>query len=294
MNSLKQVPNILLNDGQSIPQLGFGVFQVPPLQTAEAVSEAIAAGYRHIDTAMSYANEKGVGEAVQNINDEVFVSTKYFNPDDATHGFRDAIAGFETSSKMLGQSKISLYLIHWPLSLNDRLVESWKGLVELKKSGRVPSVGVSNFEPLHLQKIIKETGVTPSVNQIELHPYFQQQTLRKIHAELGVVTEAWAPLGQGKVLQDPVLIDIGKKYGKSSAQIVLRWHIQLGNVAIPKSVKPERIRENFDIFDFELLPEDMMAIKQLDRGKRNGLDPNTYVFPKNYRISGHRIADENS
>ncbi len=280
------VPNLRLNDGVEIPQLGFGVFQIDPEKTVNIVSRALMAGYRHIDTAKSYANEAEVGEAVRAFNERVFVTTKYFNPDH-NHGYEDAKAAFDESFQQLNLEYIDLYLIHWPVLSKDRYIEAWKAFIELRDSGRMRSIGVSNFQASHLERIVNETGVSPAVNQIELHPYFQQSALRREHASRGIVTEAWAPLAQGKVIEDPTLVNIGKAHGKSAAQIVLRWHIQLGNVIFPKPSTSERMRENFDIFDFSLTADEMSAIERLDRGERIGPDPNTFVFPPDYRGKAH-------
>jgi|SRR5579875_440605 len=263
----------------AIPQLGFGVFQVPPDATAEAVEQALAAGYRHIDTAAAYRNERAVAEGIRASGldrEQVFVTTKCFNDD---HGFEEAKRAFGASLERLGFEYVDLYLIHWPVPAHDRYVETWKAFVELQAEGRTRAIGVSNFKPQHLRRIIEETGEAPSINQVELHPYLQQPDLRHVHEELGIVTEAWSPLAQGAVLEDETIVRIARGHGKTPGQVVIRWHLQLGNVVIPKSVTPERIRENIDVFGFELTEEDMRAIAALDRGERTGPDPDTFVRP---------------
>ena len=277
--STSQVPNITLNDDVEIPQLGFGVFQVPPDETVETTLRAFQTGYRHIDTATAYQNEAEVGQAFRASaldRDEVFITTKCFNTD---HGYEQAKAAFKNSLDRLELEFVDLYLIHWPVPSQDKYVETWQAFVDLQKDGLVRSIGVSNFQPDHLDRIIEETGVTPSVNQIELHPALQQHGLLRRHEELGIVTEAWSPLAQGQVLDDPVITGIAEAHGKSAGQVVLRWHIQLGNVIFPKSVTPERIQENFEIFDFTLTGDQLDQIGQLDKGERIGPDPDTFVRP---------------
>ena len=273
------VPNITLSDGVSIPQLGFGVFQIPPEETVEATVRAFQAGYRHIDTAKAYQNEAEVGQAVHAAGlsrDDVFITTKCFNSD---HGYEQAKHALKTSLDRLEMDFVDLYLIHWPVPSQDKYVETWKAFVELKEQGLIRSIGVSNFQPAHLRRIVEETGVSPSVNQVELHPYFQQDGLRREHADRGIVTEAWSPLAQGLVLDDPAIVEIAEAHGKSAGQVVLRWHIQLGNVVFPKSATPERIVDNFEIFDFHLSDAEMSALEALDRGERTGPDPDTFVRP---------------
>jgi 2,5-diketo-D-gluconate reductase A len=276
MTETQQIPAIALNDGVAIPQLGFGVFQVPPDDTERAVSEALEAGYRHIDTAAAYRNEAGVGKAIAASGlprDELFITTKLWNSE---QGHDSAIQAFAASAERLALDVVDLYLIHWPVPMADKYVETWQAFAELQANGRVRSIGVSNFQEEHLRRVIDEVGVTPSVNQIELHPYLQQPGLRALHEDLGIVTEAWSPIAQGKVLDDPVLVRIADEVGRTPAQVTLRWHVQLGNVVIPKSVTPERIRENLALFDFELSPEQMDAIGALTRDERTGPDPDTF------------------
>jgi 2,5-diketo-D-gluconate reductase A len=277
--STSQVPNITLRGGVEIPQLGFGVFQVPPDETEATTKRAFDTGYRHIDTAAAYQNEAEVGRAFRASGldrDEVFVTTKCFNDD---HGYDEAQRAFQKSLDRLELDFVDLYLIHWPVPSHDKYVDTWKAFVDLQSKGLIRSIGVSNFQPDHLDRIIEETGVTPSVNQIELHPRLQQAELQKKHDELGIVTEAWSPLAQGAVLDEPVIKEIAEAHGKTAGQVVLRWHIQLGNVVFPKSVTPERIEENFEIFDFELTDDQMSQFDQLDKGERIGPDPDTFVRP---------------
>jgi len=273
------VPNIPLLGDEQIPQLGFGVFQIPPEDTVEATLRAFQTGYRHIDTASAYQNEAEVGQAFRASNldrEDVFITTKCFND---AHGFETAKQAFKESLDRLDLEYIDLYLIHWPVPSQDRYVETWQAFIELQEQGLVRSIGVSNFQPAHLRRIVDETGVTPSVNQVELHPRFQQAGLRREHADRGIVTEAWSPLAQGAVLDDPTITEIAETHGKTAGQVVLRWHIQLGNVVFPKSVTPERIAENFDIFDFHLTDDEMESIEALDAGDRIGPDPDTFVRP---------------
>jgi 2,5-diketo-D-gluconate reductase A len=273
------VPTVTLNDGEQIPQLGFGVFQVPPEDTADVTTRALLAGYRHIDTAAAYRNEAGVGQAVHAAGlqrDDVYITTKCFNDD---HGFEQAKHALHASLKRLEMEHVDLYLIHWPVPSAGKYAETWKALVELQQDGLARSIGVSNFQPAHLERIIAETGVTPAVNQIELHPYFQQVGLRREHGDLGIVTEAWSPLAQGKVLDDPALVEIAEAHGVTTGQVTIRWQLQLGNVVIPKSVTQSRIEENFDVFGFSLSAAEMDAIAALDAGDRIGPDPDTFVRP---------------
>src|SRR3954471_10394128 len=277
--SARTVPHITLRDDVVIPQLGFGVFQVPPEDTADLVTAAFETGYRHIDTAKAYRNEAEVGEAFRASGlsrDEVFITTKCFNDD---HGHDDAKAALKRSLEELQLDFVDLYLIHWPVPSKDLYVDTWKAFIELRDEGLIRSIGVSNFQPDHLDRIIAETGETPSVNQIELHPFLQQAELRRKHEGLGIVTEAWSPLAQGEVLDDPVINEVADAHGNTAGQAVLRWHIQLGNVVFPKSVTPERIEENFELWDFELSGDEVERIDGLDRGERIGPDPDTFVSP---------------
>jgi diketogulonate reductase-like aldo/keto reductase len=259
-----------------MPQLGFGVFQVPADETAEAVGHALQTGYRLIDTAAAYGNEEGVRDGLLASGLErgdIFITTKLFNDD---HGRDRAHRAFEESLSKLGGDYIDLYLIHWPIPSRDRYVETWETLCSLREEGNVRSIGVSNFQIEHLERIIDATGVVPAVNQIELHPRLQQAALRRFHGEHGILTEAWSPLGKGQLLDDPVIEEIASRHDRTPAQVVLRWHIQLGNVVIPKSATPSRIQENFRVFDFELSSEEMGRLAELDRGERTGPDPDTF------------------
>lgn len=273
---MSDVPTITLNNGRQIPQLGFGVFLVPPEETERAVSTALETGYRSIDTAVAYRNEEGVGRAIASSGlprDEVFVTTKLWNAD---HGYVEALRAFDQSVRRLGLDTIDLFLIHWPVPAADRYVETWKALEKLAADGRVRAIGVSNFKAEHLNRLFAETGTVPAVNQIELHPRFPQADLRAMHAEHGIVTEAWSPLAQGgELLADPTITRLAEQHGVTPAQVVLRWHLQIGNIVIPKSVTPQRIRENFDVFGFELSDTDLAAIATLDTGQRIGPDPAT-------------------
>ncbi len=268
-----------LNDGRQIPQLGFGVFQIPAEETADAVEAALRAGYRHIDTAAAYRNESGVAEGIRRAEiprEDVFVTTKLWNGD---HGRDAALRAFERSLERLGFEYVDLYLIHWPVPSRDMYVETWEALSELKADGRTRSIGVSNFLVEHLERVIEETATVPSINQIELHPRLPQEQLRGFHAEHGILTEAWSPLAKGgELLQDPTVDEIASSTGRTPAQVVLRWHVQLGNVVIPKSVTPARIEENLRLFDFELDDEQMAAITDLDEGRRTGPDPATFAM----------------
>ena len=273
---INSIPQLSLTDSHTIPQLGFGVFQVPPQDTAAAVDKALETGYRSIDTARAYRNEAAVGEATARSGldrEELFITTKLWNAD---HGRDAAKTAFEQSLARLGYDYVDLYLIHWPVPSQDRYVETWQALCELHADGRARSIGVSNFQVPHLQRIIEASGVVPAVNQIELHPQLQQARLRDYHAEHGILTEAWSPLGQGAALTEDTVRAIASELDRTPAQVVLRWHLQLGNVVIPKSVTPARIEENFDLFDFELSEEQMEAIGQLETGERTGPDPDTF------------------
>ncbi|MDA0169176.1 aldo/keto reductase [Solirubrobacter taibaiensis] len=268
------IPHIDLAGDVSIPQFGLGVFQVPPDKTFENVTHALNVGYRHIDTARAYQNEAQVGQAVKSSDlsrEELFITTKLWNSDQVK-----PIDTLKQSLKLLETEYVDLYLIHWPAPGHDLYVQAWEGLVEAQKQGLTRAIGVSNFQAEHLRKIIDATGVTPAVNQIELHPYLTQHGLRREHADRGIVTEAWSPLAQGAVLDDPVITEIASAHNRTPGQIVLRWHIELGNVVFPKSMTPSRIEENIDIFDFELSAEEVERIEALDRGMRTGPDPDTF------------------
>jgi 2,5-diketo-D-gluconate reductase A len=278
-STIDRVPRVLLRPDVAIPQLGYGVFQVPPRETEEVVARALDVGYRHIDTAAAYRNEGAVGQAIHASGiprGEIFVTTKCFNDDQGKDKAKHAC---KQSLERLELEHIDLYLIHWPVPAHDLYVETWRAFIELQAEGLVRAIGVSNFQPAHLERIVAETGVLPAINQVELHPYFQQAGLRREHDELDVVTEAWSPLGQGLELEDAVIVEIAEAHAKTPAQAIIRWHLQLGNVVIPKSVTPARIEENFDVFDFELSDGEMEAIRELDAGKRIGPDPDTFVRP---------------
>lgn len=269
------VPSLPLNNGVQIPQLGFGVFKVPPEQTRDAVSTALDIGYRHIDTAQMYRNERGVGEALAASGldrEDYFVTSKLNN---AFHGHDDALAAFDLTLEELQLQHVDLFLIHWPLPSQGKYVEAWKALVQLQQEGRIRSIGVSNFNQDHLERIIGETGVTPVVNQIELHPSFQQRDKRAYLAQHDIKIESWSPLGSGRALGNPVLGEIAQKHGKTVAQVIIRWHLQEGLIVIPKSTHRERMEENIAVFDFELDAEDMQHIAGLDdpAGGRIGSDP---------------------
>lgn len=271
------VPTTALNNGVEIPSLGFGVFQVPPEEAAEVVSSALEAGYRSIDTAAAYRNEEGVGKAIANSGiprEELFVTTKLWNSE---QGYDSTLRAFDASLARLGLDWLDLYLIHWPLPSRDAYVDTWRAFEKLYADGRVRAIGVSNFQPAHLERLAAETETVPALNQVELHPRLVQAELRALHAERGIVTEAWSPLAQGgDLLGDPVVTDLADAHGKSPAQVLLRWHLQLGNVVIPKSVTPERIRANLDVFDFELSSQEMDSLTGLDTGTRVGPDPDTF------------------
>jgi 2,5-diketo-D-gluconate reductase A len=277
MASSIEIPTLTLAGDVEIPQFGLGVFQVPPEETAENVTRAIDAGYRHFDTAAAYRNEAEVGEALRASGvdrSEFFVTTKCWNED---HGYDEATRALRASLDRLQLEYVDLYLIHWPVPSQDRYVDTWRAFVDAQSAGLARAIGVSNFQVDHLRRIVDETGVTPAVNQIELHPYLVQAELRREHAERGIVTEAWSPLAQGAVLDEPAITHIAEEHGKTPGQVVLRWHVQLGNVVFPKSVNPERIRQNIDIFDFELSQDEMSRIEALDRGERTGPDPDTFA-----------------
>lgn len=272
-------PKISFHDGNSIPQVGLGVWQTPNETAAPAVRAALSAGYRHVDTAAVYENEEGVGEGLSSsgvARGDVFLTTKLWNDQ---QGFDPALKAFDASLKRLKTDYVDLYLIHWPSPQRKAYVETWKAFIRLKEEGRARSIGVSNFYPEHIERLVAETGVTPVINQIELHPDFQQKAAQAVHQERGIVTQSWSPLGQGRLLADPVIGAVADKHGRTPAQVIIRWHIQSGLVVIPKSVTPSRIKENFQVFDFELDAEDMAAIAVIDTaGSRIGPDPMTAAF----------------
>jgi len=279
---LSAVPNITLNDGNTIPQLGFGVFQIEPAETAEAVGRALEIGYRHIDTAEMYGNEKEVGEGIRASGldrADVFVTSKLNN---SFHEPGDAREAFDTTLSELGFDYVDLFLIHWPLPTvgNGDFVSTWRALEEFKGDGRARSIGVSNFQIEHLERLASETDAVPAVNQIEVHPYLTNEAVRGYGQEHGIVTEAWSPIAQGGVLEDSTITQIADKVGKTPAQVVLRWHIQRGDIVFPKSVTPSRMEENFALFDFELDASDMKEITGLDRGEdgRTGAHPDTFAY----------------
>jgi len=273
------IPSIALHDGVEIPQLGFGVFQVPPEDTQGVVELALDAGYRHIDTAGAYRNEAGVGAALSASGlprEDVFVTTKLWN---SQQGYDSTLAAFETSLGRLGFDYVDLYLIHWPVPTEGRFVDTWRAFEQILEDGRARTIGVSNFRIEDLERLETETETRPTVNQIELHPRLQQAELRAWHADHDIATEAWSPLAQGDLLDDETIGGIATRHGKTPAQTILRWHIQVGNVVIPKSVTPERIRENLELFDFELSAEEMSSFAALDAGERIGPNPETFVAP---------------
>ncbi|GGQ80908.1 aldo/keto reductase [Kitasatospora griseola] len=270
------VPTVTLNNGVEMPQLGFGVFQVPDEETTAAVAAALESGYRSIDTAAIYGNERGVGKALAASGlprEELFVTTKLWNAD---QGYDATLRAFDASLDKLGLETVDLYLIHWPTPARDLYLDSWRAVERLAADGRIRAAGVSNFQPAHLTRLIENGGLVPAVNQVELHPGLQQSELRAFHAAHGIATEAWSPLAQGAVLNDPAITAIAERTGKSAAQAVLRWHLQLGNLVIPKSVTPARIRQNLDVFDFTLTDDEMAAIAATDRGLRTGPDPDEF------------------
>jgi 2,5-diketo-D-gluconate reductase A len=269
-------PTISLNDGRVMPQIGFGVFLVPEDETYDAVAHALKTGYRSIDTAALYGNEVPTGRAITDsgvAREELFVTTKVWNDD---QGFDATLRAFDASMGRLGLDYLDLYLIHWPTPERGRYGDTWRALQTLQSDGRVRSIGVSNFQVPHLQRILDEYDVVPAVNQIELHPELTQGSLRAFHAEHGIVTEAWSPLARGGLLDDPVIAEISGTLHRTPAQVILRWHLQLGNVVIPKSVTPARIEENFDVLGFELSGDQMSRISGLDKNRRIGPDPDTF------------------
>jgi 2,5-diketo-D-gluconate reductase A len=275
---IPSAPSVTLNDGNSIPAIGLGVWQTPAEDTERAVGAALAAGYRHIDTAAAYGNEAEVGRAIRDsglARDDVYLVTKLWNAD---QGYDTTLRAFDASLARLGVDHLDLYLVHWPMPERNTFVDTFKAFAHLRDQGRVSSIGVSNFEPEHLDVLIDATGIVPAVNQIELHPLLPQRELREVHAKLGVATEAWSPLGQGSLLATPTVTGIADAHGKTPAQVLIRWHNQVGNIVIPKSVNPERIVSNFDVFDFELSDQDIASIATLEDGTRLGPDPRTFNF----------------
>jgi diketogulonate reductase-like aldo/keto reductase len=285
-------PLITLNNGVQMPALGLGVFQSSPEDTVGAVEAAIGSGYRLIDTAAAYFNEREVGEGIRRSGidrSQVFIESKVWITD---YGYDATLHAFDKSVRKLGVDQLDLLLLHQPLTTAfDRTLDAWRALEKLLADGRVRAIGVSNFMPEHLDRLLAETSVVPAVNQIEVHPYFQQSALQRLHAEHGIVTQAWSPIGgitsyggaERSAFEDPTLLEIGRRHGKSAAQVMLRWHLQAGRSAIPKSVKPARIAENFDVFGFELSGEQMAAIDALDTGVRGGPEPDSITLD-NYGI----------
>lgn len=269
-------PTTTMNDGREIPVIGFGVWQVPDDVVVDAALAALESGYRHIDTAYLYYNERGVGEALRRSGldrEDVFITTKVWNTD---QGYDETLRAFDTSTELLGIDEVDLYLIHWPTPARDLYLDSWRALIRLREEGRARSIGVSNFHEAHLRRIIDETGVIPAINQVELHPWLPQAHLRDVDTRLGIRTEAWSPLGSGRLVDDLVLAEVGRKHGKTTAQVMVRWSLQLGNIVLPKSVTPARIAENIDVFDFELDDADMAAIATLESGRRTGPNPDDF------------------
>jgi 2,5-diketo-D-gluconate reductase A len=276
MTNATDVPVLTLHDGVEIPQLGFGVFQIPPEDTQEKVEEALAVGYRHVDTAAAYGNEAEVGAAIAATGvrrEDVFVTTKLWNSE---QGYDSTLRAFEQSLERLGTGNVDLYLIHWPRPAAGLFLETWRAFERIKAEGHSRSIGVSNFRVEDLERIEREAEQLPTVNQIELHPNLQQAELRAWHADHDIATEAWSPLAQGDLLEDGTIETIAAHHDRTPAQVILRWHLMVGNVVIPKSATPQRIRENFELFDFELSEDDLAAIERLDSGERIGPDPGTF------------------
>jgi 2,5-diketo-D-gluconate reductase A len=279
MTQATSIPAVTLHDGVEIPQLGFGVFQVPPEKTQDAVEEALETGYRHIDTAAAYRNERGVGAAIAAAGiprEEIFVTTKLWN---SAQGYESTLGAFQKSIDRLGMDHVDLYLIHWPVPTEGRALDTWRAFEKIHADGGARTIGVSNFRVEDLEMLEREAEVLPTVNQVELHPHFPQAELRAWHAEHGIATESWSPLAQGDLLANETIAAVATRHDRTPAQAILRWHLQLGNVVIPKSVTPKRIRENFALFDFELTEDDMTEIAALDVGQRIGPDPGSFVAP---------------
>ena len=273
---MNPVPSITLNTGDSVPQLGFGVFQIDPSETAAATLQALEVGYRHIDTAEMYGNEREVGQAVRESGlsrQDIFVTSKLNN---GFHARDAALRAFDGTLDALQFDYLDLFLIHWPIPAVGDFVETWKALEEMRASGRVRAIGVSNFQGAHLQRLLDETGTVPAVNQIEVHPYLTQDAVRGFNEANGIATEAWSPIAQGKVLDDPTIVAIADRVDRSAAQVTLRWHIQRGDIVFPKSVTRSRVEENFALFDFELSPTDVAAISALNRDERTGPNPDEF------------------
>lgn len=269
-------PVLVQNDGLPIPQIGLGIYGPDDNEAADAVVNALATGYRSIDTAAFYLNEAGVGEGLRRSGiprEEVHVTTKVWGDD---HGYDEALVAFDRSLSSLGLEYVDLYLIHWPLPAKDRYVDTWRALERILRDGRAKSIGVSNFQPHHLERLFADTEIRPVVNQIELHPGFQNEAVREFNAQQGILTQAWSPLGRGRVFESADLIKIARKHSKSVAQIVIRWHVELGNVVIPKSVTPERMKENLNVFDFALDEDDHQTIRNLETGARTGDNPDLF------------------
>ncbi|HEU5063559.1 MAG TPA: aldo/keto reductase [Solirubrobacterales bacterium] len=276
MMNATEVPAVTLRDGVEIPQLGFGVFQIPSEETQEKVEEALGVGYRHVDTAAAYGNEAGVGAAIAATGirrEDVFVTTKLWNSE---QGYDSTLRAFDKSLERLGTGYVDLYLVHWPMPSKDLYLDTWRAFERIKEEGDARSIGVSNFRIEDLERLEREAELLPTVNQIELHPRLQQPELRAWHADHDVATEAWSPLAQGDLLRDGTIETIAAHHHRSPAQVILRWHLQIGNVVIPKSSNPERIRQNFEVFDFALSEDDMAALERLDTGERTGGDPSSF------------------
>ena len=272
------VPDITLNNGISIPQVGIGVFKIPPDQTRAATALAIEVGYRHIDTAELYGNEAGVGEAVRESGidrSEFFVTSKLNN---GAHAYDDALAAFDQTLATLDIGYLDLFLIHWPLPTVGDFVETWKAMEEIYRGGKVRAIGVSNFQTHHLDRLLGECSVVPAVNQIEVNPHLTNEKVRAYDIEHGIATEAWSPIARGRVLDEPAIVAIAERVGRSPAQVTLRWHVQRGDIIFPKSVHAARLRENLELFDFELTADDMAAISALNRDQRTGPDPDTFAL----------------
>jgi len=270
------IPSLVMNDGRSIPQIGLGVWQVPDDVATDACLAALECGYRHIDTAALYYNEEGVGRAIAACGlprKELFITTKVWNTD---QGYDATMRAFDLSLSKLGLDYVDLYLIHWPTPGRDLYADTWRALVDLRADGRAASIGVSNFHEAHIRRVVAETGEVPAINQVELHPWLPQREVRAVDAEFGILTEGWSPLGSGRLIDDPILQGIADRHGVTTAQVMIRWQIQLGNVVLPKSVTPARIRSNIDVFGFSLDAEDLALIDSLASGQRTGPDPDVF------------------